>query len=33
MRRKTVNGMAKREILDKISIYVPQDKMTQKPGV
>jgi len=25
--------MAKREILDKISIYVPQDKMTQKPGV
>jgi len=31
MRRKTVNGMAKREILDKISIYVPQSKQAEKP--
>jgi len=26
-----VNSMAKKEILDKISIYVPQKKMAEKP--
>lgn len=26
-----VNHMAKKEILDKISIYVPQKKMEEKP--
>ena len=28
---KGVNKMAKREILDKLSIYVPQKKMQEKP--
>ena len=31
MRRKTVNCMAPKEILDKISIYVPQPKIAEKP--
>ena len=31
MRRKTVNCMAPKEILDKLSIYISQDKMAQKP--
>jgi len=26
-----VNNMAKKEILDKLSIYVPQKKMQEKP--
>jgi len=26
-----VSSMAKKEILDKISIYVPQKKMTERP--
>jgi len=28
---KGVNNMAKKEILDKLSIYVPQKKMDEKP--
>ena len=28
---KGVNQMAKKEILDKLSIYVPQKKMEEKP--
>jgi len=28
---KGVNNMAKKEILDKLSIYVPQKKMEEKP--
>ena len=28
---KGVNHMAKKEILDKLSIYVPQKKMAEKP--
>ena len=26
-----VNNMAKKEILDKLSIYIPQKKMEEKP--
>jgi len=29
--KKGVNHVAKKEILDKISIYVPQSKMAEKP--
>ncbi len=28
---KGVNNMAKKQILDKLSIYVPQKKMEEKP--
>jgi len=28
---KGVNNMAKKEILDKLSIYIPQKKMEEKP--
>ena len=29
---REVNHMAKKEILDKLSIYIPQKKMEEKPG-
>ena len=31
MKREGVNHMAKKEILDKLSIYIPQKKMEEKP--
>ena len=31
MRGEVVNHMAKKEILDRLSIYVPQDKLKQRP--
>jgi len=30
-RMREVNHMAKKEILDKLSIYIPQKKMEEKP--
>jgi len=32
MRGEVVNHMAKKGILDKLSIYIPQKKMKLKPG-
>jgi hypothetical protein len=31
MKREGVNHMARKEILDKLSIYIPQKKMEEKP--
>jgi len=30
-RMREVNHMAKKEILDKLSVYIPQKKMEEKP--